>query len=434
MTAPELATHSRRPIRRLRWWIGGLLFASTVINYIDRQTLSVLAPYLKSQYGWSNTDFATILIAFRIAYAVMQAVGGRVVDWLGTRRGLTVTVAWYTVAAALHSLAVGLWSFRLLRFLLAIGEAPNWPAATKAVAEWFPVRERGWAVALFDSGSSVGAAVAPALVVWLYHAFGSWRPVFALTALLGCLWLAAWRILYHPPQSHPRLGAEELALIRSAAPTEPADTGGAHPGWIALLKLPQTWGIIFARLLDPYWFLVADWFAIFLVSKGYKLEETLVGFWAPFLASDLGNFFGGGLSSFFLRRGWRLGAARKVVFLICGPLMLLLIPAAFTHNFVLLISYFSVAIFGYSACSTIFLTLPSDLYPSAAVATVSGLSGTGAGIFTVISTLTIGRVTDRYGFEPVLVGASLVPIFATTMLFLLVRNTRHTRAGLVREI
>ena len=425
---------ARKPIRRLRWWIGGLLFASTVINYIDRQTLSVLAPYLKTEYGWSNTDFATIVIAFRVAYAIMQALGGRVVDWLGTRRGLSITVAWYTLAAALHSLATGLWSFQLFRFLLGVGEAPNWPAATKAVAEWFPSRERGWAVALFDSGSSIGAAVAPALVVWLYRAFGSWRPVFVVTALLGCVWLVAWRILYYPPESHPRLGAEELAHIRSDQPAQAPATGRPHPGWIALLKLPQTWGIIFARLLDPYWFLVADWFAIFLVSKGFKLEETLVGFWVPFLAADLGNFFGGGLSSFFLRAGWRLGAARKAVFVICGPLMLLLIPAAFTDNFPLLIAYFGFATFGYAACSTIFLTLPSDLYPSAAVATVSGLSGTGAGIFTILSTLAIGRVTDQYGFQPVLVGASMVPIVATALLFLLVRNTRHTRAGLVREI
>ncbi len=449
VAATGTAVQAQRPIKHLRWWIGGLLFASTVVNYIDRQTLSVLAPYLKTEYGWSNTDFATIIIAFRVAYAIMQSVGGRVVDWLGTRLGLTVTVAWYTVAAALHSLASGLWTFRLFRFLLAVGEAPNWPAAAKAVAEWFPSRERGWAVALFDSGSSIGAAVAPSLVVWLYYAFGSWRPVFALTALLGCLWLVAWRMLYHPPEEHPRLSAEELRLIQETAPQvgarlKPAPTTIAqagmptppneHPGWLALLKLPQTWGIIFSRLLDPYWFLVADWFAIFLVSRGFKLEETLVGFWVPFLASDVGNFFGGGLSSFLIRRGWRLGAARKAVFVVCGPLMLLLAPAAYTNSFALLITYFGVATFGYSACSTIFLTLPSDLYPSAAVATVSGLSGTGAGIFTILSTLAIGRITDRYGFRPVLVGASLVPVVATAMLFLLVRNTRHTRAGLVREI
>jgi len=457
--AAEHAANVRKPIKHLRWWIGGLLFASTVVNYIDRQTLSVLAPHLKTEYGWSNTDFATIVIAFRIAYAIMQSLGGRVVDWLGTRRGLTITVAWYTVAAALHSFAAGLWSFRVCRFLLGIGEAPNWPAATKAVSEWFPARERGWAVALFDSGSSIGAAVAPALVVWLLHAFGSWRPVFVVTALLGCLWLAAWRMFYYAPELHPRLSAEELRLIREsdlgadqrvrperesiAAAQNPEQARGGHmgpplqdqhPGWVALLKLPQTWGIILARLLDPYWFLVADWFAILLVSKGYKLEETLVGFWVPFLAADLGNFFGGGLSSFFLRRGWRLGMARKAVFLICGPLMLLLAPAAYTGSFALLITYFGAATFGYAACSTIFLTLPSDLYPSAAVATVSGLSGTGAGIFTIMSTYAVGRITDRYGFEPVLVGASLVPLVATTLLFLLVRNTRHTRAGLVREI
>ncbi len=431
-----------RPIRHLRWWIGGLLFASTVVNYIDRQTLSVLAPYLKVEYGWSNKDFASIVIAFRIAYAIMQSVGGRIVDRLGTRRGLTVTVSWYTAAAALHALAGGLWSFRICRFLLGVGEAPNWPAATKAVAEWFPARERGWAVALFDSGSSVGAAVAPALVVWLYGTFGTWRPVFAVTATLGLLWLVAWRWLYHPPEQHPRISKSELQLIRAGREMAVAGEAGPHPegealhpGWRALLRLPQTWGVILTRsLLDPYWFLVADWFPIFLVSKGYRLEETLVGIWAPFMASDLGNFFGGGLSSFFLRRGFRLGWARKAVYLVCGPMMLLLIPAAFTTSFFLLIACFSLATFGYAACSTIFLTLPSDLYRSGAVATASGLSGTGAGILTIVSTYAVGSITDRYGFAPVLVGASFVPAVATSLLFLLVRNTRHTREGLVKEI
>src|SRR5580765_3607650 len=168
------ATSERRPIPALRWWICGLLFASTVINYIDRQTLSVLAPYLKQDYGWTNTDFAKIVIAFRLAYTIGQSVCGRLMDRVGTRRGLTLSVIWYSVAAMLTSLATGLRSFCAFCFLHGIGESANWPAATKAVSEWFPSRERAWAVALFDSGSSIGAAVAPALVLWLYHRLGGW--------------------------------------------------------------------------------------------------------------------------------------------------------------------------------------------------------------------------------------------------------------------
>src|SRR3954470_14047866 len=201
-----------RVVPHLRWWIGGLLFASTVINYIDRQTLNVLAPHLKAEYHWNNSDFALIVIAFRASYAVVQLIGGRLVDRLGTRRGLGLAVAWYSVMAMLTSLASGLGGFCAFRFLLGAGEAANWPGATKAVSEWFPAKERGIAVALFDSGSAIGAAIAPALVIWLYHAFGTWRPAFLITGALGLLWLIAWMAAYHRPEEHPLIGDSELAM------------------------------------------------------------------------------------------------------------------------------------------------------------------------------------------------------------------------------
>src|SRR5579883_1660606 len=185
---PDRPHTPRSIIPNLRWWIGGLLFASTVINYVDRQTLSVLAPVLEAEYHWTNRDYALILIAFRISYAVVQLVGGRMVDLLGTRLGLGLAVAWYSMMAMLTSLASGLVSFCAFRFLLGAGEAANWPGATKAVSEWFPRQESGWAVALFDSGSAIGGAVAPFLVFWAYYQFHSWRPVFVLTGALGLLW------------------------------------------------------------------------------------------------------------------------------------------------------------------------------------------------------------------------------------------------------
>ena len=202
------------PVRHLRWWVGGLLFASTVINFIDRQTLSVLAPFLKQEYTWSNTEFATIFIAFRMAYTLMQSVSGRILDRLGTRRGLAWNVGFYSVVAALTSTAQGLGGFCVFRFLLGAGEAANWPGATKAVSEWFPAKERAWAVALFDSGSSIGGAVAPFLVLFLYRTFGSWRPAFLLTGTLGFFWLIAWRAFYHSPETHPRISKHELDYIR----------------------------------------------------------------------------------------------------------------------------------------------------------------------------------------------------------------------------
>jgi MFS transporter, ACS family, hexuronate transporter len=202
-----------------------------------------------------------------------------------------------------------------------------------------------------------------------------------------------------------------------------------------LMRYRQTWGVVLAKaILDPYWFLVADWFALFLVSRGFKLEDTLVGFWVPFVCADLGNFVGGGLSSYFIHRGWSIGAARRIIFLICGPLMLLLIPAVYTTNLWLLIAEFGLATLGYAACATIFLTLPSDLFESGSVATVSGLAGMVTGCVTIAVTRTIGVVTDKYSFEPILLGASAAPVLAAIAVFALVRNTRNTGNGVLLRI
>src|SRR6476646_12222748 len=204
--------NTSKPISSLRWWIGGLLFASTVINYIDRQTLSLLAPYLKLQYHWTNSDYANLAIAFRVAYSIGQSVFGRLMDRTGTRRGLTITVIGYSVVSMLTSLARGFYSFATFRFLLGAGESGNWPAATKAVSEWFPKRERGLATALFDSGSSVGGAVAAWLILWIYSRWGS-HPAYAIPGTLGFLWLLVWRRWYHPPESHPRISDAEREMI-----------------------------------------------------------------------------------------------------------------------------------------------------------------------------------------------------------------------------
>jgi ACS family hexuronate transporter-like MFS transporter len=424
-----------RAVRNLRWWIGGLLFASTVINYIDRQTLNVLAPYLKADYHWTNSDFALIVIAFRLSYAVVQFVGGRFIDLVGTRRGLTVTVAWYSVMAMLTSFAVGLKSFCAFRFLLGAGEAANWPGATKAVSEWFPAKERGIAVALFDSGSAIGGAVAPALVVWLYHMFGTWRPAFLITGTLGFLWLAAWLLTYRKPEEHPRISGAELSMILATRSGANEEVLHERTPVMRIVSYRQTWGCVLAKaILDPYWYLVADWFALFLVSRGFKLEDTLMGFWIPFVCADLGNFVGGGLSSWFIHRGWTVGAARRVIFLICGPCMLLMIPAVYTTRLWLLIAEFGLATLGYAACATVFLTLPSDLFESGSVATVSGLAGMVTGFVTIAATYTIGAVTDKYSFAPILMGASAAPVLAAIVVFALVQNTKNTGNGVLLKI
>lgn len=426
-TTVNSAHTSARPISNLRWWIGGLLFASTVINYIDRQTLSVLAPYLKLQYGWNNQNFATIVIAFRVAYSVGQTVAGRLIDRIGTRKGLTITVIWYSIAAMLTSLAVGLRSFAMFRFLLGAGESANWPAATKAVSEWFPKKERGWAVALFDSGSSIGGAIAPLLVVSLYEHFGGWRPAFIITGTLGFLWLIAWRILYHPPESHPRISyAEREMILRDRNEVDEQDQPTNHQtNWRDLIKLPQTWAIIAARTMtDPVWFFITDWFAIYLVSKGFNPKQALLAFWIPFVAADLGNFFGGGVSSWLIRRGWPVVKARKAVVVFGGLGMALLIPTIFTSSLFAIAGLFAVSTFAYASFSTMALVLPSDLYRSESVATVSGMSGTGAGLGTIVSTFLIGYVSDTHSFVPILITASFIPFLGMLLVLILIRPAR----------
>ncbi len=422
----------------LRWWIGGLLFASTVINYLDRQTLSVLAPLLKAEYSWSNQDFALVVIAFRVSYSVGQTVSGRLLDRIGTRTGLTLSVLWYSFAAMLTSLATGLRSFCAFRFLLGAGESANWPGATKAVSEWFPRRERGWAVALFDSGSSIGAAIAPALVLFLVARFGGWRPAFVIVSLLGFAWVLVWRSFYRPPEEHPRITPQERAMILADRAAERAEEGAmaaVPPRWSELLRLPQTWGVVAARgLTDPVWFMIADWFAIYLAARGFSLEETAAGFWVPFLAADLGNFFGGGLSSRLIRRGWPVGRARKAVIVGGAFGVLALVPAAFLESFPALVACFAVATFSYAAMSTMAISLPADLYQARAVATVAGLSGTGAGLGTIGSTFLIGIVADRFSFTPILVVASLIPLLAALVVMALVRNTAASGRGILKEI
>src|SRR5713101_9051112 len=204
--------HRRRPIPSLRWWIGGILFASTVINYIDRQTLSLLAPSLKQDFHWTNTDYANIVVAFRVAYSIGQTLCGRLMDRIGTKRGLTLTVLWYSIVSILTPLARGFYSFVSFRFLLGAGESGNWPGATKAVSEWFPKHERGLATALFDSGSSVGGAISPFIVLWIYFRWG-WRPAFIVPGLLGLLWLVLWRRFYYPPEQHPLISEAERRML-----------------------------------------------------------------------------------------------------------------------------------------------------------------------------------------------------------------------------
>jgi MFS transporter, ACS family, hexuronate transporter len=433
---------AKKPISSLRWWIGGLLFASTVINYIDRQTLSLLAPYLRLQYHWTYSDYANIAIAFRVAYTIGQTVCGKLMDRVGTRRGLTITVIWYSVVSMCTSMARGLYNFATFRFLLGAGESANWPAATKAVSEWFPKQERALATALFDSGSSIGGAIAPFIVlVWIFPRWG-WRPAFAVPSVLGFLWLVAWRWLYYSPDKHPRISPSERAMI--AADKE--DPGQSHPQMATipirtLLKLPQTWGTIIAKTFsDPVFFFIAEWLPTYLVAKGIEPKKDVMGLWIPFIAADAGSFFAGWFSGFLIKRGMSLGRARKVPVIYGGIGMTVLILTIFATNPYVIAFLFSVVTFTYAGFTIIANTLPSDLFQSGSVATVSGLGGTGTGIGTIIAFKLVGYISDArqstgtHTFDPIVIALGIIPLIGMILTLLLLRNNEATEQGLVRRI
>ena len=430
-----------RPIPSLRWWMGGLLFASTVINYIDRQTLSLLAPYLKVEFHWTNSDYANLAIAFRVAYSIGQSAFGRLMDRTGTRRGLTITVIGYSIVSMATSLARGFYSFATFRFLLGAGESANWPAATKAVSEWFPKRERAFATALFDSGSSIGGAIAPFIVLAIYFRWG-WRPAFAVPGVLGFIWLLAWRWLYYPPEEHPRISEYELAMI---AADKSEATGGQDARlrlpWRDLLTFPQTWATIIAKsFTDPVFFFITEWFPIYLVAKGIELRTGLIAIWIPFIAADVGSFLAGWFSGYLVHRGVSLGWARRVPIIYGGIGMTMLVFTIFTTNLYLISFLFAVVTFTYAGFTVMANTLPSDLFNSESVASVSGLGGTATGIGTIIAFKLVGHFSDArqsagtHTFDPIIVAASIVPFVGMVLTLLLLRNSEATEQGQVRRI
>lgn len=429
----------RRLIGGLRWWIAAMLFASTVINYTDRQTLSLLAPFLKEKYRWTNTDYATVLVAFRVAYSIGQTVCGRLMDKLGTKRGLTLTVLWYSVVSMLTPLARGLRGFIGIRFFLGVGESGNWPGATKAVSEWFPDRERAFATSLFDSGSSIGAALAPLVVLPLYFRWGM-NAAFVLPGVLGIIWLIVWQRVYFLPQNHPQIGREELEMIRADSVVQSQATRPTVR-WRDLLRLPQTWGAIVARAsTDPVFFFIAEWFPIYLVAKGISLKTGVFVLWIPFVGTDTGNILGGLLSGHLIKRGFSIEKARKTVIVAGAVGIMLLIPTILTANLYILTALFAAACFCYGLYTTIANVLPTDLFFSESVASVSGMSGTAAGIGTIVVFELAGRLSDArvsmgtHVFDPLIVLCGLVPLAGMVLVLILVRNTRATNEGLVRRI
>ena len=418
-----------KPIKRLRWWIVWTLFFSTVINYINRQTFSVLAPVITRELHLSHTELSQVFSAFQSAYAGTWLVGGVVLDIIGTRLGLALAVVWWSAVSMLTGLANSVLTFSIFRFLLGIGEGCNWPGASKAVAEWFPAKERGVAVAIFDSGSSVGGAIAALTVPWVAIMFG-WRYAFVLSGLLGLVWLALWLTFYHPLAKHPRVSAEERALIEAGRDTATSSRQRGAGRYLSLLKQPNVWGIVLGRsLTDPIWWFYVFWLPQYLSdARGFSLKQIAAFAWIPFVAADIGNFTGGLASGFLIKRGMPVVRARKWVCVVSTLPVLAGIPAATTHNPYWALALISFAVWGYASWSTMGLTFPSDLFPQDVVASVTGISGLGAGLVSTSFTLTVGWLVDKFSYFPAFVAAGTIPFLATAAVLILIRAPKTAAA------
>ena len=303
MTSPGIK------VAGLRWWIAGLLFLATLISYIDRLTLSVLAPTICADLHLSNFQYASISVWFLLAYSFGQTVFGKLQDRMGTKMGLSIAMTLWSIAETAQAATRGLFSLCAFRFVLGLGEGGHWPAAIKGIAEWFPIEERAFGIGIVNTGATLGSAAAPPLIVWLELSFG-WRTTFIVTGLLGFAWLLLWNWCYEPPQKHAWLRTTELDLIqRDAAKPEHAIV---PPTWRSLLKNRQVRGLVLARFLgDPVWWLYLVWLPLYLSrSRGLSLKAIGMTAWIPFLCADAGALTGGWFSGWLMRRGWTLRRAR----------------------------------------------------------------------------------------------------------------------------
>ncbi len=384
--APALAGR----VGRLRWTICGLLFLAATINYIDRQVIGILKPTLQAEFGWSEIDYSDIVLAFQLAYAIGFLFAGSIVDRLGIKRGFTLALVIWSLAAIAAaevtrfgpaaSVLLGAFGlaysssvagFIVVRFLLGIGESGNFPAAIKTVAEWFPRSERAFATGLFNAGTNIGAVITPMTVPWITAKFG-WYWAFIITGLLGFGWLVAWLIFYDRPEHHPRLGAAERAYIRS----DPPESAARVP-WASLLRHRQSWSFATAKFLtDPIWWMYLFWLPDFF-SRTYGLSLLQLGppIIVIYLMADVGSVGGGWLSSTLIRRGWSINASRKTAMLVCALAVVPIVAAARVQSMWSAVALISLATAAHQGWSANLFTLASDMFPRQAVGSVVGLGG-----------------------------------------------------------
>ncbi|MGH9453981.1 MAG: MFS transporter [Terriglobia bacterium] len=383
-----------RGLPDLRWVICGLLFFASTANYVDRQTLSVLKPHLQVVLHWSESDYGWIVFSFQLAYALMMVISGRLIDWLGTRLGFALTMIWWSIAAMSHSLARSAFEFAAARFALGAGEAGNFPASIKAVAEWFPEEERALATGIFNAGTNIGAVVAPPLVVWLtIHA--SWRYAFVVTGSLGFIWLICWLSIYRKPPALARPGSHGA---EPAKPDASESFAASRRLWVRLLHTRQAWGFIIAKFMtDPIWWFYIFWIPSYLSqARGFSLVQIGYFAWIPFLAADIGSVLGGWASGFLMARGWSVNAARKITLAACALCMPAGIAAVLASNTWLALALISVSTSAHQGWSANLFTLVSDMFPREEVASVTGLGGCGGAIGGMIIAPVTGYVLQWF--------------------------------------
>jgi ACS family hexuronate transporter-like MFS transporter len=398
--APTAAAAVTKTLGRYRWRIVALLFFATTLNYLDRQVIGILAPDLQRSLGWSEIDYSKIITAFQIAYAVGLVTMGRVLDWIGTRRGFAAALTGWSLAGMAHALASTVFGFSVARAALGLSEAANFPASIKTVAEWFPKKERAFATGLFNAGSNVGAILAPLLVPIIAVKWG-WRWAFILTGGIGLTWLYFWLTTYRRPESHPRLSASELTYIQADG-VEPT----VHIPYLRLLPHRQMLTICLLKFVtDPVWWFFLFWLPKFL-HENYHV--SLIEFGPPlvaiYLVSDIGSIAGGWLSSYFVKKGHSIDFARKRAILICGLFATPIFFASETRSLWLSVALIALGTAAHQGCSANIFTVMSDVFPQRAVGSVVGLAGTAGALGGALVSTVVGFILQATG--------SYIPIFA----------------------
>jgi len=415
----------KAPIKGLRWYIVGMLCLATALNYLDRQTLSVLAGTIKEQLHISTIQYSYITSAFLISYTIMYAVSGRVVDFLGSRKSFIIFVSGWSVANILHAFAKTALQFSFFRFLLGAAEPANFPAGVKAVSEWFPVRERALAIGIFNSGTAIGSALAAPIVAMCALQWG-WRSAFVVGGVLGAIWVVAWIFIYQTPRNHPRLSAEELQLIESD--DAPQAVEATPPSILRILSTREAWGCILARLFtDPLSYLFIFWIPLFLQQeRGFDLKAIGMFGWIPYLALAIGNILGGAVPRYLIKHGWSLNRSRKTVMFIATCLM----PTCFILITIVTspawaIVFISIAMLCHAAWANI--TLPAEVFEKHVVGSITGLGGAVGSLVSAVAMLLIGKTVAVQSFTPVFVIYSALPIIAFILVCLLIKELGQIR-------